>query len=501
MPRRRIRAARICLRRRGWSGVAMKRFLGVAISAIGLAAVSMLVGCGSGGGSGSNPPPQPPVIANTQPPAGTVEIAYPPFTFAATGGTPPLTWSETGALPGGMMFSDTGILSGTPTAPGSFSFTVMVQDSGSQSAAPLDCTLQISGPAQGLNMETPRTSHTATLLTTGSVLVAGGEDNDHNALATAELFDPNTSTFTPTGSMAAARGGHTATPLNTGSVLVAGGLNGNTVLASAELFDPSSGSFSPAGSMNTARFDHTATLLQDGRVLVAGGDDAGADSLASAELFDPVAGTFTATNSMNVARTQHTATLLQSGKVLITGGTDSLGNALNSAEIFDPVAGTFTLTSNLNSVRSGHTAMLLPDNTVLVAGGTDDKGGTLASAEIFDPSASTFTTTGNMTAARFHNTATLLDDGTVLFAGGSQLVLAQCGDNCETFVPVSLGSTEIFAPASGTFSSASGMESERANHTATLLGSGHVLVTGGEFSRLLGRRPISEVLSSAELLQ
>ena len=156
--------------------------------------------------------------------------------------------------------------------------------------------------------------------------------------------------------------------------------------------------------------------------------------------------------------------------------------------------------SKLRKRTCRHTATLLPDNTVLVAGGTDDQGGTLASAEIFDPSAGTFTPTGNMTAARFHDTATLLGDGTVLFAGGSHLVLAQCGDNCEAFVPVSLGSTEIFTPATGTFSPASGMESERADHTATLLGSGHVLVTGGVFARLLSRRYISGVLSSAEIL-
>jgi Putative Ig domain/Galactose oxidase, central domain len=475
----------------------MKRPLGIAISAIGLACAMLVAGCSSGSGGGSNPPPpQPPVIASVQPPAGTAGVAYPAFTFTATGGVPPLTWSESGALPGGMMFSDTGILSGTPTAPGSFSFTVMVQDSGGRNAAPLDCTIQISGVAEDLNMETPRTIHTATLLTNGSVLVAGGNDNDNNALASAELFDANASTFSPTGSMAEARAGHVAIPLAGGKVLVAGGLNGNTVLASAELFDPSSGEFSPSSSMNAARFEHTGTLLQDGTVLVTGGQDAGGNSLALAEIFDPVAETFTATGNMNVARSQHTATLLQGGKVLVAGGVDAAGNLLDSAELFDPTSGTFTLTGAMNTPRSNHTATLLQSNEVLVTGGNGE------TAEVFDPSSGVFTPTGSMSTGRFHHTATLLSNGTVLVAGGFKLVPSQCGDGCERSAAVSLGSTELFDPASGTFSPEASMEIDRADHTATLLGSGQVLVTGGVFARLGGRgAAISKVLASAELLQ
>jgi len=480
----------------------MKRSLVSTLSIIALAFAITLPGCGGSAGGGSNPPPpQPPVIASVQPTAGTLGVAYPAFSFTATGGAPPLTWSETGALPDGMSFSDAGVLSGTPAASGGFPIIVMVQDSGGRNAAPLDCTIEISGAAQVLNMETPRTLHTATLLNTGNVLVAGGNDDNHSALATAELFDPSASTFTSTGSMAASRAAHTAVALAAGNVLVAGGLNGNIVLASAELFDPSSGTFSPAGAMNAARFDHTATVLQNGTVLITGGQDAGGDSLASAELFDPVAGTFTLTMSMNVARAQHTATLLQSGKVLVTGGRGPGGNALDSAELFDPAAGTFTLTNNMSTARIAHTATQLQNHTVVIAGGTDGVGDAFASAEIFDPAAGTFTPTGSMTIDRFAHTATLLADGTVRVAGGDKLVLGSCGINCETGFPESLASTEIFNPASGTFSPAADMEIERASHTASLLGSGQVLVTGGVFSRLQGRQDLSAVLSSAERLQ
>jgi N-acetylneuraminic acid mutarotase len=191
-------------------------------------------------------------------------------------------------------------------------------------------------------MDTGRArGHTTTLLRDGKVLVVGGESST-GALGSVEVYDPISGTWTATGSMVAALSDrYSATLLADGKVLVAGGqdISGNhQASASAELYDPQAGAWSAIQGMLETRMSHSATLLPDGRVLVTGGEGADArtggldEPLRSAELYDPASGTWSATASM-VAIGGHTATLLPDGKVLVEGGTD--GNA----EVYDPGSG------------------------------------------------------------------------------------------------------------------------------------------------------------------
>jgi hypothetical protein len=217
---------------------------------------------------------------------------------------------------------------------------------------------------------------TATLLHDGRVLVVGGFDGKAST-ASAELYDPKTGTFGPAGSMATVRWNDSATLLTDGRVLIAGGdsRSGNSdtdQLASAELFDPTTGAFSPTGSMTAARAGHTATLLPDGRVLVAGGftnrppNAMGSMSLASTELYDPQTRTFSATGfSLAEPRIGHVAIMLPGGRVLIVGGDAGMSVGYPTAEIFDASKGASTLVSSNVSVRGNPATMLLPNGKVL----------------------------------------------------------------------------------------------------------------------------------------
>jgi len=95
-------------------------------------------------------------------------------------------------------------------------------------------------------MMSARYEHTATLLPNGEVLVTGGIDNGGHVLATAELYNPQTDTWSSAGSMAFARNSHTATLLPNGQVLVTGGGFSTSPLSSAELYSPTCPSGKPA---------------------------------------------------------------------------------------------------------------------------------------------------------------------------------------------------------------------------------------------------------------
>jgi hypothetical protein len=259
------------------------------------------------------------------------------------------------------------------------------------------------------SLNVPRHGHTATLLANGKVLVAGGYSDDAvaSAVDSAEVYDPKTGTWSFTGSMAEPRTSHTATLLADGRVLVVGGFNGEKDNVTAELYDPSTGAWARTGNPTRAQYGHTATLLQSGKVLVAG------DGQGICELFDPATGTWARTGDLGTPRYAHTATLLRDGRVLVTGGTNDpdLLSPFNSAEFYDPVAAKWTPAPSLIAARLLHTATLAPDGRVLVTSYAN-------SSELFNPVTGEWSLTGGLNSTRIGNSATLLLDGSVLVAGG-----------------------------------------------------------------------------------
>jgi hypothetical protein len=279
-------------------------------------------------------------------------------------------------------------------------------------------------------------------------------------------------------------------------VLVAGGSTAggstDTAKTSAELYDPKTGVWSGTGSLKAA--SSTATLLPSGKVLKTG------DGIA--ELYDPAAGAWsscpaeTASASCPAPTNEHgtTATLLKNGKVLLVGG----GDSSEGTELYDPAKGTWTVTGNLNQGRSLHTATLLASGKVLVTGGTCPVGlcpGELSepkfSSELYDPATGTWSSCqvapnadcpGNLNEGRAEHTATLLPDGKVLVAGGAS------NDEMRK-------RAELYDPSTGDWSFTRTLDDGRTGHGAALLPDRRTLVSGG------GGPDFQNVLDSAELFE
>ncbi|HEY3912566.1 MAG TPA: kelch repeat-containing protein [Stellaceae bacterium] len=365
----------------------------------------------------------------------------------------------------------------------------------------------------GPSMKVARADATATPLLNGKVLIAGGQTSGNRgapvAARSTELYDPATDRFAAGPPMNAIRTLATATLLPNGRVLIAGGYafpNPVETVAGTELYDPGSNTFAAAAAtpaMNVARAAATATLLPDGKVLIAGGSNyVLGTGLTSAELYDPYANTFTPaafTPVMNAGRSFATATLLPNGKVLIAGGVGSDPKdalPLKSTELYDSLTNSFApaaSTPTMHTPRMDATATLLPNGKVLIAGGNEARYITdpnsvrpLKTAELYDPATNTFADTSSpMVAARFLATATLLPNGKVLIAGG-------VGEHGQV-----LDSTELYDPATDSFTASSPMRGARDGATAAVLPDSQVLIVGGQ-ATVTPVAPV-HVLSSTDL--
>jgi hypothetical protein len=337
------------------------------------------------------------------------------------------------------------------------------------------------------SLNTARYGHTATLLSSGKVLVTGGLGTNgiYDPLASAEIYNPSTRKWTFTGSMSVGRTAFTATLLQNGDLLVVGG-TGYTAncFATAEIYKPSTGSWTATGSMAHARCLHMATLLPSGEVLVAGGVDSlfnTPNTADTAELYNPSTGTWQATGGLNVSRAS-VAALLENGQVLVAGGYNTVNNVstyLASTELYNPSTGEWSLTASMQLANSSPAdAVLLTNHDVLIA---DD-------AQFYNPGTASWTSTGAFPKTAGPPTvASLLNNGNVL-ASGTRCNYRGCGGAASDI-------SFLYAFSSNTWSVTGSMNEPRLSHTSTLLPSGKVLVAGG-YAHVASE---PTVLSSAEL--
>lgn len=268
----------------------------------------------------------------------------------------------------------------------------------------------------------PRAGHSATLLPDGRVLLAGGCAVD--GCTTAEV-EPSSEFYVPGRGFVAGppmvhpRSSHTATLLADGRVLIVGGWakEGTAPLTEAEVFDPATGTFQPAGTLHGG-----AILLPDDRVLITGGED------ERTAIFDPGTNSLAPRPAMPQRR-QSASIVLPDGNILITGGQDASVHGLSSTVIYDPRSGASRPGPQMGTPRFKHAITMLDRGRILVLGGTTDDTQLLTSTEILDLATNTFAPGPAMSTPRykFSDAVAHTTTGRVVIAGGT-LVDVLAGD-------------------------------------------------------------------------
>ncbi len=276
------------------------------------------------------------------------------------------------------------------------------------------------------------------LIVGGGKANAIGVPSGLEVVADAVLYDPLRGSAESVGPNLEARHGHAAFLLPSGKVLIAAGAGAESEikpaqgagnpqpfgneLSSAELFDPETRTFEPTGSLSQARYAFASARLADGRVLIAGGASYDPDPVShdTAELYDEATGTFAAAGAFDGKdRLFSGASLLEDGRVLVFGGKQSNIAFLDDPQLFDPVSGSWSKLPDVPPART------IPIVVPTVGGGALLLGGYTCASSCGSPrDVNVWSQDGAVTPGpdtlrgRTLSTATVLADGSVLLAGG-----------------------------------------------------------------------------------
>jgi hypothetical protein len=217
--------------------------------------------------------------------------------------------------------------------------------------------------------------------------------------------------------LSTARYDHTASTLSDGRVVIAGGsTSGASNTASVEIYDPGAGTLTGGPALKHGRAGHAAAVVGDTVVIVAGHGAPG-----SVELYDAESGT-TAELTLSTPRTGHTATALKDGSVLVVGGVDDKGNVVDTVEIIDPQKKQIRAGASAGPGLVFHVAVALNDGRVLLAGGRKPPGGKITDeAKLFTPGgAGSWKNAVKLPAGRARAVAVRQASGEVLIVGGDE---------------------------------------------------------------------------------
>jgi hypothetical protein len=258
--------------------------------------------------------------------------------------------------------------------------------------------------SQGAPIPVLQTGYSITALSDGSVLVAGGGAAEGgNVLAGTWLYNPQLDKWSKGGDLHVARSGAATVLLTDGRVLIAGGsvvLTAPNFLGfgnSAEIFDPQTNSWSLVGSMHVARSAIALLALQHGRALAAGGCASATygilgGAVTSSEVFDPATGAWSETTPLPEARCGASGLTLRDGRLLVTGGLQQ--GFVTEAFFYDEQTRHWTTAGS--TVTGASSPILLADGRVFVAAvQAGPVKGALASfvvgGQVFDPASGDWT--------------------------------------------------------------------------------------------------------------
>ena len=281
------------------------------------------------------------------------------------------------------------------------------------------------------------------------------------------------------GDISQARTGAASALLTDGRVLVAGGLHPGTVqdLATVDIYDPRTHTWSVGPSTGEPRRRPSAVTLRNGQVLGLGGEEL-ADQ-RTAELFDPVAGSWKRAANSIAPHAGGKAFVLDDGRVLFLASGD-YSSQWPGGEIYDPTTDSWSLTAEPHEVGgAGRPVVRLRDGRFLVVGSTSVYDGTAyvdtQLAEIYDPAIDTWSVVAPPQYGHEGAVAALLPDSRVLIAGGRP------GIGPDRLLHATAhAKSELFDPATGTWSPTGDLNRPRAS------GSGHGILPGGEVAAAVG---------------